>query len=83
MDEKITPTKHYTSTLHQLCKLIPAQLTEKLARKHGADSKARSFTAWSHVVSLIFAQLTHAIGLNDVCDSMRHHAAKLLAGRGA
>ena len=81
--KKITPTKHYTSTLHQLCKLIPPQLTEKLARKHGVDRKARSFTAWSHVVSLIFAQLTHAIGLNDVCDSLRHHAAKLLAVRGA
>ncbi len=81
--KKITPTKHYTSTLHQLCKLIPAQLTEKLARKHGVDSKARSFTPWSHVVSLIFAQLTHAIGLNDVCDSLRHHAAKLGAVRGA
>jgi hypothetical protein len=35
------------------------------------------------VVSLLFAQLTHAIGLNDVCDALRHHAAKLGAIRGA
>ena len=31
----------------------------------------RTFSPWSHVVSLLFAQLTHAIGLNDVCDSLR------------
>jgi len=79
----ITPTKHYSSTLHQLCKLIPSHLTEKLARKHGVDKKSRTFTPWSHVVSLLFAQLTHAIGLNDVCDSLRHHGSKLGAIRGA
>jgi len=57
--------------------------SEKLARKHGVDKKARTFTPWSHVVSLLFAQLTHAIGLNDVCDSLRHHTAKLGAIRSA
>jgi len=81
--KKTKPTKHYASTLHQLCKLIPSHLTEKLARKHGVDKKARTFTPWSHVVSLLFAQLTHAIGLNDVCDSLRHHTAKLGAIRSA
>ena len=29
----------------------------------------------------MFEQLTHAIGLNDVCDSLRHHVAKLAAIR--
>ena len=81
--KKTTPTKHYTNTLHQLCKLIPSHETEKLARKHGVDKRARTFTPWSHVVALIFGQLTHAIGLNDVCDSLRHHASKLAAIRGA
>lgn len=81
--KKPTPTKHDTNTLHQLCKLIPSQLTQKLARKHGVDKKARTFTPWSHVVSLLFAQLTHAIGLNDVCDTLRHHMAKLSTIRGA
>jgi hypothetical protein len=27
-----------------------------------------NFQPWSHVVCMLFAQLTHAIGLNDVCD---------------
>ena len=34
----------------------------------------RKFTAWSHVVSLLFAQLTHSMGLNDVCDTLRIHS---------
>lgn len=33
------------------------------------------------MVSLLYAQLVHCIGINDVCDSLRHHAAKLLAIR--
>ena len=35
------------------------------------------------MVTLLFAQLTHAIGLNDVCDALRHHATKLFTIRGA
>ena len=33
--------------------------------------------------SFCSAHPTHAIGLNDVCDSLRHHGAKLGAIRGA
>jgi len=35
------------------------------------------------VVSMLFAQLTHAIGLNDVCDALRLHSGPLSALRGA
>ena len=52
-------------------------------REHGVDAKARSFGPFSHVVSLIYAQLTHSVGLNDVCDGLRHHAGKLATIRGA
>ena len=44
---------------------------------------ARSFSAWSHVVALLYGQLTHAIGLNDVCDGLRHHCGWLSRIRGA
>jgi Domain of unknown function (DUF4372) len=63
------PTACKLSVLGQLCKLIAPHLVSKLARETGVDSMARSFSAWSHVVSMLFAQLTHAIGLNDVCYS--------------
>jgi len=47
---------------------MPAHSVPKLARETSADKKARTFSPWSHLVSLIYAQLTHAIGLNDICD---------------
>ena len=49
----------------------------------GLNEQARSFSPWSHVVALLYAQLTHAIGLNDVCDSLRLHSGPLSALRGA
>lgn len=53
------PARSRLPVLAQLCKLIPPHLNAKLAREHGVDAKARAFTPWSHVVSLLFAQLGH------------------------
>jgi len=58
-------------------------LTAKLAREFGVDKKARTFSPWSHLVALLYAQLTHAMSLNDVCDALRYHSGKLLRIRGA
>ena len=77
------PTKHSNVVFNQLCKLIPVGMVRNLASEYGVDKKCRTFSVWSHVVSLLYAQLTHSIGLNDVCDALRHHSAKLFAIRGA
>ena len=52
-------------------------------RELEAEALCRTFSAWSHTVSLLFAQLTGALGLNDVCDSLRLHRGPLSAVRGA
>ena len=78
-----TPTRSTFTILRQLCNHIPSYLVPKLARDTGAAEKARTFSPWSHVVSLLYAQLTHAIGLNDVTDSLRLHCGPLSAVRGA
>jgi hypothetical protein len=77
------PTRSSFSLLRQLCNLIPTHLVPKLARDTGVEARARTFKPWSHVVSLLYAQLTHALGLNDVCDALRLHAGPLAAIRGA
>ena len=77
------PTRSRFTLLGQLCNLIPNHLVPGLARKHDAQAKSRTFRPWSHVVSLIYAQLTHALGLNDVCDALRLNAGPLSALRGA
>jgi hypothetical protein len=77
------PTKHSSVVLNQLCKLIPVGMVGSLAKEYGVDKKSRTFSPWSHVVCLLYCQLTHCIGLNDLCDALRHHSAKLFAVRGA
>ena len=78
-----TSTPSSLSVLRQLCNLIPNHLVPKIARQTGVDAKARTFSPWSHVVSLIFSQISHAIGLNDVCDALSLHSGPLSAIRGA
>ena len=65
----------------QVCELIPPHLVPKLACKHGI--KSRDITPWSHTVSMLYAQFTHAIGLNDVSDALRANRAAMAAIRGA
>jgi len=77
------PTRSSFTLLRQLCNLIPHHLVPQLARATGVEESARSFTPWSHVVSLLYAQLTHALGLNDVCDALRLNSGPPPALRGA
>jgi len=77
------PTRSRFTLLRQLCNLIPNHLVPQLAREHAVEGKSRTFRPWSHVVSLLYAQLTHALGLNDVCDALRLHSGPLSAIRGA
>jgi hypothetical protein len=77
------PTTSKLNLLRQICNFIPNFLVPKVARQTGVDKKARSFTPWSHVVSLLYAQLTHSIGLNDVCDALNLHSGPLSSIRGA
>jgi hypothetical protein len=74
--------KKYTM-FKQICNLIPPHLVNELAKKYGVDEKSRTFTPWSHVTALIYAQVTHAIGLNDVCDGLRMNRGALATIRGA
>jgi len=55
----------------------------KLARQFGVDKKARTFSPFSHVVALLYAQLSHALSLNDICDGLRLMVTPLRALRGA
>src|SRR5258706_16023927 len=79
----LNPTRSQFSILRQICNFIPQHTVSKIARTTGAQDKSRTFTPWSHVVSLGYAQLTHSIGLNDLCDSLQLHSGPLSSIRGA
>ena len=77
------PTRSKLSIFRQLCNLIPNHLVPQLARQHGVEKRSRSFSPWSQVVALLYAQFTRAVGLNDVCDALRLHSGPLSSIRGA
>lgn len=77
------PSRSDVSVLRQLCQLIPPYLVPKLARASGADRQARTFSPWSHVVAMLYAQVSHALSLNDVCDALRLRRTELAGVRGA
>ena len=67
--------EHNLTILGQIVKHIPAKLIEKLRRKHHIQTRA--FSATSQVVAMLFAQLSHALSLNDICDCLRLHSGYL------
>lgn len=77
------PTKSKFTVLKQVCELIPRNLVSTLSKDYGVTEKSRSITPWSHVVSLMFAQLSHAMSLNDICDTLHHHEGVLTTIRRA
>lgn len=83
MKQKTTPpARSNIVVLKQLLKHIPRSLISEVAPETGIEAKAREFCVFSHLCAMLFAQLTHAMGLNDVCDWLRLKQAAL-AGVGA
>jgi len=74
-------TRRDSAIFRQICEIIPSHMTSKIARRYGV--KFRAITPWSHVVSMLYAQFTHAIGLNDVCDALRANRSPMATIRGA
>ena len=84
MTNKTTnPTRSRFNILRQICKLIPEHWVAQTARETRAVDKSRTFSPWSHTVSVLMAQLTHWPGLNDLCDSLQLHSGPLSPLRGA
>ena len=71
----MSPSKNTLPLLGQLVKYIPAKLVDTLARKYKIQT--RSFSPISHVVTMMYAQLSHALSLNDVCDALQNHHSYL------
>ena len=77
------PAKDKFTIFKQIMEIIPAYLVPKLSRKHDVEKRCRSFSPWSHVVSMMFAQHSHGLSLNDICDTLRLHEGALSTIRNA
>lgn len=74
---KTAPARANVIVLKQLFNLIPRGLINCHALATGVETKARTFSVVSHLSAMLFAQLSHAMGLNDVCDWLRLKSAAL------
>ena len=82
--QKQTPpeaTKTVYPILRQIVNLIPPNVFHAAAS--ATKDLSRAFTPWSHVVALIYQQLTKTESLNGVCDAARLHASQWQELRGA
>lgn len=73
------PARANINGLGQLLKLIPRGLVERVGRETGVSARARTFSAWSHLATMMFAQLSQALSLNDVCDWLTMKARAIAA----
>ena len=67
--------RSYMTVLAQIVKLIPAKIIDSFAKKYKIQTRA--FSPTSNVVTLLYEHLEHSLSLNDVCDSLQHHAGML------
>jgi len=77
------PNRGQFTVLRQICQLITPHLVPKVARETGVDEKSRTCSSWSHVVTMLYAQISHALSLNDVCDALRLRVGSLFMVRAA
>src|SRR3989442_2500985 len=83
MKKQKLPTASKFTIVRQACNYIPNHLVPRFAWEPEVDKQARTYDAWSHIVTLCYAQVTHSIGLNDVCDALQLNSGPLSAIRGA
>lgn len=74
---KTKPTRANVVVLKQMLNLIPLGMIHRIAHETGIEKMSRTFSATSHLAAMLFAQLSRAIGLNDICDWLRLKAPVL------
>jgi len=62
-----------------MIEIIPRDIIHRTARETGVDVKDRTYSVLSHLGTMLFAQLAHALSLNDVCDWLRLKARAIAA----
>lgn len=75
----LQPTRHHITVLGQMLKLIPRSIISSAAAESGVSAQARSYSVISHLGTMLFVQLAHALSLNDVCDWLRLKARAIAA----
>ncbi len=65
------------TVLAQLLAIVPFAHFEHLVDNYQANRWTRGFTAWSHLICMVYAQLTRREGLRDLVDCLNSQGSKL------
>ena len=68
---------HENSVMHGLMQLLPWAAFDRLVAERGADADARGFSPRSHLVAMLYAQLSGAHSLREIEAGLTSHAARL------
>jgi hypothetical protein len=69
--------RHTNTVFHDILKLVPWTLFDRLVDEYGTDAAARSFKTRHQFISLLFTQLGGASSLREVESVMSSHQARL------
>lgn len=83
MISKNKPAKSKLSVFRQICETVPGYFVPQIARRVGIEEQCRTFSPWSHTCAMMYAQLSHAQSLNDLCDALDLEQSTLRTIRGA
>ena len=69
--------RHHNSLLHQVLQVVPWDRFERLVDDHGSDARVRRLTSKSQLIALLYAQLSGAVSLREIEQSLSSHAGRL------
>ncbi len=69
--------RHENIVFHDLLKLIPWNVFDKLVKEHGSDELARGFKTRHQLVALLYGQFSGAESLRAIKTAMESHEARL------
>ena len=69
--ERSNVVRHENIVFHRVLKHLPFDELERLVAAHGADDRERGFNTKSHLVTLLYAQLSGTTGLRAIADGLK------------
>lgn len=61
----------------QLTTFMPKDIFDRLVKKHNGNAYVKTYSCWSHLLVMVWAQLTSRRSLRDIEVSLRAHIGKL------
>jgi hypothetical protein len=69
--------RHQNSVFHDILKLLPWTVFDRLVDEHGADELVRKFKTRQQLIALLFGQLAGANSLRAIEATMASHQGRL------